>query len=310
MPEAPAYNLTLAISLAAETREPFAHPDKFTKKLDSLGMKFPEAKYLGSDFNEFGKYMIALGTPAHEMDLTPLTRELGITAAKAKVDKYAKLAAEYQRRISEYLPTKLPIEVKMKAEKKLREENKQVTENGIAMKVAYTPELLRKCVNPVVSREIRSLALKHKLLGRKQRNIFRDALIKVAMIYTYVARKTRASHFGWDDISEMSTKGLTGRLASAVSYLPRQDGLKGLLEEWLEDFHLPREVREVDARTSHICSKCRGKMQEIEGRYHLMRCSKCNRAANRHENAASVSAQSLKQRIETEIVQSQFLSFA
>jgi hypothetical protein len=277
VPEAPAYNIEIGMVLNAPTRKPFKHSTKYMQEVDDrfsqLALKrrqvgtptyaemsrpsdLPHAVYLSSDFNEIGENMIALGTPGIYLDLTGLNRYFHLEKYKKKRDAYEKIGSRLQHKIGSSMPPlgSIPLLIKQKAEKRLRAEGKMITDNSLIMKIASDDRLLDRLGRPF--RKIKAYRLQYRLLKRKQAKLMRDALIKVCMIYAYIARKTGASYFGWDEIQEMSTKGLSGRLATAVSYLPRQDGLKGLFIEWLQDLGIlpdglsdtPREyVREVGA---------------------------------------------------------------
>ncbi len=308
VPKPPSNKIVISVTLNAKSRVVFKHGQKYVSLLDrdlidKGEISLPKMDYIGSDFNELGKYMIALGTPDYEIDLTPITEYLGIEKAKNKLDKYKEIKAKIQQDrhnlfLEIYKRNHHCFEPAIReAAQILERENKKINDNNIEQKVANTPHLLSQCVQGLDSLKIKNFTIKQNLLEVKQSNIFRDALIKICMIYSYAAKKTSVTYFAWDDISEMSTKGLTGRLASAVTYLPRIDGLKGLFKEMLEDFGLNfNNIYETDARTSSICAECGSRTDSLKEDYHTVRCDN-GHEKNRHENAARVSAQSLEKRV-------------
>ena len=106
-----------------------------------------------------------------------------------------------------------------------------------------------------------------------------------------------AKNFGWDDISKITTKGLRGKLAQIVTYLPRKDGLKGLFEEWLEDIYGKGNfgIFEPSPYTSSICGCCgkksMKKIDKLNSKCSNSNCAKYEQKSNRHQNASQVNAQ-------------------
>jgi len=127
--------------------------------------------------------------------------------------------------------------------------------------------------------------------------VYKDFGIKFVMLFAYVGRKICATNFGWDDISKITTKGLRGKLAKIVTYLPRKNGLKGLFEEWLEDIYGKGNFKIIEPSpyTSSICGYCSKnsmkKIDKLTSSCSNSKCTKYKQKTNRHKNASQVNAQ-------------------
>ncbi|MFX1295513.1 MAG: hypothetical protein ACFFD2_11780 [Promethearchaeota archaeon] len=74
VPQGPTLKIVVDVILTATDPSAFQHRGQFLKALDRRyeALTFPQGTYLGSDLNPLGEYMLALATPAQELDLTPL----------------------------------------------------------------------------------------------------------------------------------------------------------------------------------------------------------------------------------------------
>lgn len=219
---------------------------------------------------------------------------------------------DYQKEIfKNYNFLKIPLRVKTKAERLLKAENEKCNENNIRLKIIYTESLFEqvKTINFIPKSKkykkektppsvvvVRNI-LRIQLLQKKARRIYKDFGIKFVMLFAYVGRKICATNFGWDDISKITTKGLRGKLAKIVTYLPRKNGLKGLFEEWLEDIYGKGNFKIIEPSpyTSSICGYCSKnsmkKIDKLTSSCSNSKCTKYKQKTNRHKNASQVNAQ-------------------
>jgi hypothetical protein len=317
VPKPPFYKIPLYVVLASKSRDSFRHPTKFFKPLDK-SRRNPltniRSRTLGSDFNELGEYALSVGTPKQQLNIISLARQLGFLRVKEKLEKYRNRIATYQKEIFEkYNFLKIPSTVKTTAERLLKTEKIECNKNNIRMKIIYTESLFErvKIANFIPkSKEYKKTPLppsvivvrnilRIQLLQRKAKRIYKDFGIKFVMLFAYIGKRIGARNFGWDDISKITVKGLRGKLAHIVTYLPRKDGLKGLFAEWLEDVYGKGnfEIFEPSPYTSSICGCCGKKLMKkidkLNSSCSNSKCTKYKQKTNRHQNASQVNAQKI-----------------
>jgi hypothetical protein len=276
VPNGANYKIVADIVLASRDRSAFVHRGKFLEAWDrkNPNLQIPFHDILGVDFNRIGKYMVAVANPNEEINILPMMRQY--KDAFDKLEKYRKWEIpNIQRKL-----------------------DNNTEKNGHSLK----PE-----------RNIRlrtQITLLHQKRGRVMKEMKRHAL----MIYLFVAYKSRAKHLSWDSISDISTKGTSGALARAITYLPKRNELFNLINEWAQDLvsqdYFPEleDIVPVSPYTSQVCGRCfksTGKMSRTLSKgipYDEFLCTVCGKHSNRHSNSAQVSAISLWNLIQDQII--------
>jgi len=157
-----------------------------------------------------------------------------------------------------------------------------------------------------------SLQRNNPLLSQKQQNLMKEMKRQAIMLYLFIAYKTGANYLSWDAIGGISTRGKSGALAQAITYLPKQKAQFEICKQWAEDLKtqelLPsyKDIIPVSSFTSQICAHCFQKTGEFKKTlvkglaYDIFQCKQCNNSSNRHSNAAQVSALLVEQIIHTQ----------
>ncbi len=145
------------------------------------------------------------------------------------------------------------------------------------------------------------------LLHHKEQKLMKEIKRQALMIYLFIAYKTGGSHLSWDSIGGLSTKGTSGALAQAITYLPKQKAHFDIFRQWAEDLKrqdfLPNyeDTTPVSSFTSQVCAFCFQQTGTITKTlvkglpYDQFRCKKCGKTSNRHSNSAQTSALLLEQ---------------
>lgn len=101
VPHGPTNKIVADITLGADSRLPFRHATQFLHhwKETFPHVVFPQACYLGSDLNQLGRDMLALGTDQCELDIAPLM---------AAFERDARKLTLFRKKIIPLLQSKLP----------------------------------------------------------------------------------------------------------------------------------------------------------------------------------------------------------
>ncbi|MFW9915496.1 MAG: hypothetical protein ACFFGZ_07775 [Candidatus Thorarchaeota archaeon] len=84
IPQGPTNKIVADITLGADSRAPFRHATRFLHHWKEFfsNVPLPKACYLGSDLNQLGRDMLALGTDQCELDIAPLMADFERDARK------------------------------------------------------------------------------------------------------------------------------------------------------------------------------------------------------------------------------------
>ena len=179
------------------------------------------------------------------------------------------------------------------------------------MRTEQIPGIQKKLSIASLSSEERGcLSAQLNLLHQRQAKLRKEMKHQSLMLYLYVAHKTGAKYVAWDGIEGISTRGTKGKLATAVTNMPKSKRLYDEFISWIDDLKkqgaLPRyeDTVVVSPYTSRICSKCfksTGKASRMVKRsvpWDEFECTVCGKRSNRHSNAAHVSALQLQHHIQ------------
>ena len=73
------------------------------------------------------------------------------------------------------------------------------------------------------------------LLYQKEQKLMKEMKQQALMIYLFIVYETGASYLSWDSISGISTRGTSGALAQAITYLPKQKAQFDIFTQWAQD---------------------------------------------------------------------------
>lgn len=191
---------------------------------------------------------------------------------------------------------------------------------GLYKKTAQTLERIRTEQIPAIQRKLSvpdalssgkrrrmeaHLTLLHQRQGKLRKEVKRQSL----MVYLYAAHKTGAKYVAWDGIQGIFTRGTKGKLATAITNLPKRKQLYDDFLQWADDLKhqgiLPNyeDTIVVSPYTSQICSECfktTGRAARTLRKgipWDEFECTICGKHSNRHSNAAHVSALQLQHNI-------------
>ena len=264
VPKGPTRKIIADIVLSSSEISSFQHEGNFLKVWENKfsDVQIPSHELLGVDFNRIGKYMVAVATPETEIDISSMME----------------LYERTYKRLEGYRKWDVP-HIQSRLEK-------EINTNG-------------KVLN---SKKAGRLKTQITLLYQKQENLMKEMKKQAIMLYLFIAYKTGANYLSWDSIGGISTKGRSGTLAQAITYLPKQKAQFDICRQWAQD--LKEQERLVSYKdtipispfTSQICAHCvqkTGKMKKtlMKGiAYNKFQCKVCKKTSNRHSNAAQVSA--------------------
>lgn len=121
------------------------------------------------------------------------------------------------------------------------------------------------------------------------------------MVYLYAVHRTGAVRASWDAI-EVTTRGTRGRLANAITWMPKRRDLMEEFEAWAFDLVDSRKLERfegvipVSPCTGNVCNDCFARTGEMRRTrkagipYHAFECTACGKQGDRHLVSARVAA--------------------
>jgi hypothetical protein len=274
IPRGAVHKLVADIVLSGDDRTAFRHRGAFIKEWHSKheNKPFPRDSFLGSDINTVGKYILAISTPKHEIDLSEMGDFMGyFERCKQKLDVITK----------KLIPTL---------------QNRIDTKQG-------------RDGNPLNNKKIYELKGQLSLLHHRKKNLRTSYKREMLMLYMYCMFRVKCEHASWDAIEGITTRGTRGTLATAITNMPKHERLYNELKEWARDLkdmgileHFI-DVIPVTPYTSKTCASClhstgkENKSLKCTSSYHVMKCSACGQVIIRHVNSSRVSAINLRSTI-------------
>ncbi len=82
------------------------------------------------------------------------------------------------------------------------------------------------------------------------------------MTYLYIGSKVGTKYYGWDSVGGVSTRGMKGHLAKAITYIPKSSKLFGEFLAWAKDLEAQGYLQNykgtvlIQPYTSKVCAKC------------------------------------------------------
>jgi hypothetical protein len=280
IPNGPTNKIVADVVLSSEESSAFQHSGRFLKAWDNDfgNPHFPVHDVLGSDFNRIGKYMVATANPDEEHDLEPIMQ----------------LYMEIYEKLEKFRKWEIPhIQIQLSTGRD-------------------------KEGKPLSSKKRGRLKTQITLLHCRRQKLTKEMKRQALMLYLYIAWKTKAKYLSWDAIAGISTRGLRGTLAQAITYLPKRKALYDEFKQWVQDLRdrglLPhyQDAIPVSPFNSQVCAHCLQRTgaqsrTRVKGLpYDEFRCKSCSRSThrepeiNRHSNSSRVAALLLQQQVQSQ----------
>ena len=271
-PRGPGRKIIVDVILEAGNREPFRHRSRFIKAMDRRhsAKSLPRANFMSMDINAKGAKVITVGTDKCEIDLT----------------------ADSEHEMMEGF-----VHFKKNIDNLLVERGKLQAAIELTSGKAGCEKLHR--------RQVTELQCINNRIGTIHAQQDRD----IVHLYAYLAYRIGAKHVGWDGI-DVTTRGTRGKLAKAVTYMPKRKGLYHEFSETCSDLAaenlLPNleGIHVANPYTSQVCDECLAKTgvakrtRDPSTSYHRFKCTACGHEGDRDQVASRSSALLLKRDIE------------
>ncbi|TFG12848.1 MAG: hypothetical protein EU535_05720 [Promethearchaeota archaeon] len=268
VPRGPTNKIVVDVTLAAHDRKAFAHCGNFLHAWDiQFGtLWFPKDQFLGSDFNQIGSHLVAVGTPDLEIDLTA-----GANMMEFYEKAYKKLEI-YRKCELPHLQTNLA--------------TKRYSKKEVGRRTAQITLLHRKRMN---------------LMSEMKRNA-----LMVYLYAGYRTKAQYFVWDSAQGISTRGTRGtLATAITYMPNRKHLFDEFVIWAQDLKEQGLLPHYqlTEPVSPFTSRVCAECfqkTGKMRRSlkpNTSYHNVTCSICGWKGDRHSNSARVSALLLQNRL-------------
>nr|MDO8115439.1 hypothetical protein [Candidatus Sigynarchaeota archaeon] len=149
----------------------------------------------------------------------------------------------------------------------------------------------------------------HELLGKRVADLKAQVDKAVVLLYAYMIRRTGAKHVGWDKV-EVTNRGTRGKLAKAVTSMPKRKDLKeecaGLCADLQDAGFLPsfQMLHVSPPYTSQVCDACFARTgiphqsRDPAAPYQEFKCNICGSKTTRHVASARSAALFLQRAIE------------
>ena len=274
-PRGPTRKIIVDVILEGGNREPFRHRTRFIRAMGRRHSTkpFPCAGFMSMDINAKGAKVITVGTDECKIDLTA-----------GSGHDMMELFVHFKKTIDNLLVErgKLQAAIEMTRGKERREKlhGRQVTE--------------LQCIN-------NRIGTVHAQQDRE-----------MVHLYAYLVNRIGAKHVGWDGI-DVTTRGTSGTLARAVTYMPKRKGLYHEFSETCGDLAaenlLPNleGIHVANPYTSQVCDECLLKTgvakrtRDSSTPYHRFKCTACGHEGDRDQVASRSSALLLKRDIEEHV---------
>lgn len=277
VPRGPTNKIVADIVLSSQESSVFHHRGRFLTAWDAefTTLHLPHHDILGSDFNRIGKYMVATANPDEEHELDAIMELYEKT--HTKLEKYRKWELPHLQ--------------------------KQLSSGK------------NKDGNPLSAKKRGRLETQVTLLHRKKQRLQKEMKRQALQLYLFIAWKTESKYLAWDALGGISTRGQSGALAQAITYLPKRKALFDEFRQWAQDLSdqglLPHYIDTfpVSPFNSQVCAHCfqrTGQQRKTKAKsipYDEFQCTICGRSTHhdskihRHSNSARVTALLLQKQV-------------
>lgn len=271
-PRGPTRKIIVDVILEGGNREPFRHRTRFITAMDRRhsAKPLPRAGFMSMDINAKGKKVVTVGADKCRIDLTA-------GSGHDMMEGFVHFKKTIDNLLGERANLQAAIELTSEKAGCEKFHQRQVTE--------------LQCIN-------RRIGTIHAQQDRE-----------MVRLYAYLAYRIGAKHVGWDGI-DVTTRGTRGKLAKAVTYMPKRKGLYHEFSETCGDLAaenlLPNleGIHVANPYTSQVCDECLARngvakrTRDKSTAYHLFRCTACGHEGDRDQVASRSSALFLKRDIE------------